>query len=257
MKKMLIAGNWKMNTTPKEAKVLAQKILYGLESLGKTHSKVLLCPPYTNLFAVKEVINNSEIELGGQNCFYELQGAYTGEISPLMLLELGCSYVIIGHSERRTYFVETDDVINKKVSSAVVAGLKVILCIGETLEQRKNNDTFAILEYQLNQDLHLLEIKDIKNVIIAYEPVWAIGTGISASVEQIAEAHDWIREFFRNKYGEIANEMIILYGGSLSDNNCFEILNIKNVNGGLIGGASLDPTKFLNIIKTAEDLLSQ
>lgn len=257
MKKMLIAGNWKMNTTYKEAKELALNIVSGLSGLGQLKSKILFCPPFTNIFAVKEAIKGFEIELGAQNCFYELKGAFTGEISPLMLLELGCNYVIIGHSERRTYFGEDDALINRKVLAATRAGLNVILCIGETLEQRKKNETFSVLEYQINTDLDLFPSEHLKRLVIAYEPVWAIGTGISATNEQIEEAHNWIREYLIGKFGSIANDIIILYGGSLSDSNSAEIFSIANVNGGLIGGASLDATKFLNIIKSAEVILSQ
>ncbi len=256
MKKMLIAGNWKMHTNYKEAQELALAILSGVNEISNLQSKILLCPPFTNLFSVKEVIQSSVIELGAQNCHFEQKGAFTGETSPKMLYDLGCKYVIIGHSERRTYFNEDDILINKKVISAINTGINVILCIGETIEQRQNSETFNILEHQLKYDLKELDSANLRNIVIAYEPVWAIGTGISATTEQIEEAHQWIKRYLYTNYREIANDLLILYGGSMNDKNALEIFKIEDVNGGLIGGASLKSEVFLNMIESSEKVLN-
>lgn len=248
MSKYLIAGNWKMNTNLDEAK----KITDELHSFIDYDSEVemLICPPYTHLGFLSEIVDFSRISLGAQNVHFEEKGAFTGEISNDMLLSVGCEYVIIGHSERRTLFCETDEMINKKVMNSLDVGLRVILCIGETLEERENGNTNTKLETQLTKGL--IGVDEIHNLKIAYEPVWAIGTGKTATTEQISETHHFISEFLKNKFGE--NSIKILYGGSMNAENAKEILAIENVNGGLIGGASLNPESFEAIYKSAVDL---
>lgn len=248
MSKYLIAGNWKMNTNLDEAKSITD----GLHSYINYDSEVemLICPPYTHLGFLSEIVDLSRISLGAQNVHYEDKGAFTGEISNDMLLSVGCEYVIIGHSERRTLFDETDEMINKKVMNSLKAGLRVILCIGETLEERESGITNSVLEGQLNRGL--VGVVDTINLKIAYEPVWAIGTGKTASTEQITETHSFIAKLLKNRFGE--NSIKILYGGSMNSENAKEILSIPNVKGGLIGGASLKPESFLAIYSAALEL---
>lgn len=256
MKRMLIAGNWKMNTLPTDGASLATSLKNSLAN-RKLHAEVLVCPPYTSLSAVADVIKGTDIMLGSQNCYYEEKGAYTGEVSPQMLMFLGCSNIIIGHSERRTIFNETDELINKKALAILKAGLRPIICIGETLEQRKNNQTFSILERQIADDFNGIDNKYIEKIVVAYEPVWAIGTGLAATTEQVQEAHAFIRLQLSNIFGDSASSIIILYGGSLNDQNAESLLELKDVNGGLIGGASLKSESFLSIINTAENILNR
>ncbi|MCX6155394.1 MAG: triose-phosphate isomerase [Candidatus Kapabacteria bacterium] len=255
MKKMLIAGNWKMNCNSFEATVLVEYIWGGLlEKILK--SEILVCPPFTSLETVVKVLEKAPVHVGAQNCHYEPKGAFTGEISIQMLSHIGVEYVIIGHSERRSIFGEDDELINNKLKAIINADLKPILCIGETLNERNEGKTFDILKFQLEKCLESVTESDIYKITIAYEPVWAIGTGISATREQIVEAHDWLRTYLISKYGSVANDVIILYGGSLNAKNAESVLSVKNVNGGLIGGASLNPEEFLIIINVAENILS-
>jgi len=261
MKKYLIAGNWKMNTTISETTELINSLSNGLKKMDETYSAsavtVLVCPPFTNIPKVAELtvdnLNNGKkiIKVGSQNCYYEKKGAFTGEISIEMLKAIGCEYIIIGHSERRAIFNETNELINKKLLAILTESITPILCIGETLEERKTGNTFKVLEEQLNDCLQGIDNSTIDKIVIAYEPVWAIGTGVSATVAEIAEAHKWLREFLVGKFGAKANDVFLLYGGSLSDANAKETLSIANVDGGLIGGASLVTEKFLAIIETA------
>lgn len=245
MSKYLIAGNWKMNTNLDEAKSITDRLHSYIDYDSEV--ELLICPPFTHLSFLSELIDLSRISLGAQNVHSEKNGAYTGEISIDMLLSVGCEYVIIGHSERRSIFGEDDKFINKKVVNSLNAGLRVILCIGETLEQREKGETFEILENQLEKGL--IGVEKIINLKIAYEPVWAIGTGKTANKEQISETHEFISKFLIKRFGE--NNIKILYGGSMNAENAEEILSIKNVNGGLIGGASLKPDSFLSIYNTA------
>lgn len=251
MRKKLIAGNWKMNTNIQDATDLTYQIL---EKIGEKHlfSEILICPPFTNLYAVNEILKNTNISIGAQNCEYRTSGAFTGEISVDMLSNVGCSYVIIGHSERRQFYNETDELVNLKIKSVIYAGLTPILCIGETLDERNSGDTFKVLSRQLSIAFQNIDIRDLTKIIIAYEPVWAIGTGISATNEQAGEAHTWIREFLRSNYGYEAAEIRILYGGSMNDKNAFDLLSLKDVDGGLIGGASLKADSFYSIIESSE-----
>jgi len=252
MKKYLIAGNWKMNTSPLEAKELALNIIKELEPVNVSENiDILICPPYTNLWLVKETIQGSIIKLGSQNCYFEKSGAYTGEISINMLKETGCSYVIIGHSERRAIFNETDDIINKKVHAVLENGLTPILCIGETLKERQNEETNKVLECQLNNGLKNIMEQEATKIVIAYEPVWAIGTGVSATTEQVEETHQWIKDWLSRRFSIDKKEIILLYGGSMSPKNSKELLALEDVNGGLIGGASLKAQSFVEILKSA------
>lgn len=248
MSKYLIAGNWKMNTNLDEAKKITDK----LHSFKDYDSEVemLICPPYTHLGFLSELVDLSRISLGAQNVHFEEKGAFTGEISNDMLLSVGCEYVIVGHSERRILFGETDEMINKKVVNSLKAGLRVILCIGETLEERENGSTNKILERQLS--IGLIGVEETINLKVAYEPVWAIGTGKTATSEQISETHSFIANFLQNRFED--NSIKILYGGSMNAENAKEILAINNVNGGLIGGASLNPESFLAIYNSALEL---
>ena len=254
MKKMLIAGNWKMNTTIVESTNLVNEIV---DSIGnkKYNSRILICPPFTNLLPVFNLVKSTDICLGAQNCYYQSKGAFTGEISIQMLKSVGCTDVIIGHSERRTIFHETDQLINQKIKATIENELIPVFCIGETLDERKSDLTFEVIKRQLDIGLEGIEINEAGNIVIAYEPVWAIGTGISASIDQVEEAHDFIRNELYNKYSDTARDMLILYGGSVTADNAESILRIGNVNGALIGGASLKPESFLTIISASEKIL--
>jgi triosephosphate isomerase len=252
MKKFLIAGNWKMNTNVYEAVELAKHIVHGVSTRNIADKvQVLICPPNTNLDAVHRELKDSKTILGAQNCHYEDKGAFTGEVSPNMLKQFDCEYVIIGHSERRQYFNETSELTNKKVIAALNHEIKPILCIGESLEQRQNGSTFNVLAEQLEVGLKNYPKDKIANLVIAYEPVWAIGTGVSATTEQVVETHLFIREKLCSILGDNAKDIFILYGGSLNPNNAQEILSSNNVDGGLIGGASLKHDQFLAIIDYA------
>lgn len=255
MNNFLIAGNWKMNKNIIETGELVKAIRDENEKTDKA-VEILVCPPFTSLETATAAIEDSEIKLGAQNFHYEEKGAFTGEISASMLQSANCKYVILGHSERRKVFGEDDHLINKKVLAALKNSLKPILCIGETLEERENDLTFNVLERQLKLALNDVKQSDLENITIAYEPVWAIGTGVSASPEQADEVHNWLRTFLLEKYGSHTKNIKLLYGGSLKPENAKDLLKLTNINGGLIGGASLDAEKFNSVIKTAEGLLS-
>ena len=257
MNNFIIAGNWKMNTTINESIDISKNIVSSVNKISKLKSNIIICPPFTNIYCVaneaKNSINNN-VFIGAQNCYFEAKGAFTGEISIDMLKSLGCKYIIVGHSERRAYFKETNSDINKKIKSIIGNNLNTILCIGETLEQREKGIMFDVLRQQLDECLMDIAENNMKDIIIAYEPIWAIGTGVSASTNEIDEAHNWLRSYFLEKYSNLGKEIYLLYGGSLNDKNAPEILAIENVNGGLIGSASLSPEKFISIINTAEAL---
>ncbi len=250
MKKYLIAGNWKMHKNISESEELIDTIKSNF-SQEDENVKLLVAPPFTNLYFVYQKIKDTGIYLGAQNCHWESSGAFTGEISPDMLQSVGCNYVIIGHSERRAMFGETNEKINKKLHALLSNSLNPIVCIGETLEQRQAGKTFQVLEDQLTNGLKGISNEQIKNIIIAYEPVWAIGTGVAATIEQVDEAHNWIREKLVNLFGENALQTIIQYGGSVNEKNSVELFSLKNVNGALIGGASLKADSFIKIYKNA------
>jgi len=238
-----------MNKLREEAASLIDGVLQ--EAGNITGIDTVLFPPYVYLDTAVRMCRNSTLRVGAQNTFYEKQGAYTGEISPVMLRDIGCEYVILGHSERRRYFGETNQIINKKMKSCLDAGLIPVLCIGETLEQRQEGLTFDILNEQLVYGLEGVDGELIKKTIIAYEPVWAIGTGMSANAAQAQEAHAFIRHTLKNFAGdEAAGQVRILYGGSLTPKNARELMEEEDIDGGLIGGASLRPELFCEIIKS-------
>ena len=255
MKKFLIAGNWKMNKTPSESVKFIEELGSGLVPKNLKDIEVLVCPPFTSLDRIRESIQPYEIRLGAQNCYYGESGAYTGEVSIPMLKDTGCEYIIIGHSERRQIFNESNEFVNKKVIAVLESGLKPIMCIGETLDERNQDKTFDILKEQLDQGLKDIDINKLDNLVIAYEPVWAIGTGISAEPPQIEEAHKWIRDYLGKQFGSATDSTMILYGGSMKPKNAESILALEGVNGGLIGGASIDPEAFLSIISIAESMV--
>ena len=245
----IIAGNWKMNKTPKETTdlIAAMKPL-----VADADCKVVLCVPFVDLDAALKASNGSNIEIGAENCHFELSGAFTGEVSPVMLKEMGVKYVIIGHSERRQYFAETDITVNKRLTAALAQGLKVILCVGETLEQREQGVTKELVRMQTKIAFGGVSAADAKNVIIAYEPVWAIGTGRTATSDQAQEVCKIIRDCVAEIYdNELAEGMTIQYGGSMNAKNADELLSKVDVDGGLIGGASLKAPDFATIVKAA------
>ncbi len=245
MRKKILAGNWKMNKSPKDVKEFMQTF----PALVKdTENEVVLCVPYIDLGIAIELTKNTNIKIGAQNAHYEEKGAYTGEISVPMLKELGIEYVIIGHSERRQYYNETDGSVNRKLKAVLASDLKPILCVGETLEQREEGITKEFVTTQVKLALDGLSIDDVRKVVIAYEPIWAIGTGKTASKEDANEVCSWIREEVRELYGDVANEIIIQYGGSVKSSNAKELFGMSDIDGGLVGGASLDPEEFAKIV---------
>lgn len=250
MRTPLIAGNWKMNTTLNEAIALVKEILPGLEEI-KGVEKVL-CPPFISLAAVKELLKGSSIKLGAQNMYFEEKGAYTGEISPPMLAEL-CQFVILGHSERRHYFGEGGEVIDKKVRVALKVELKPILCIGETLEENEAGKTEEVLVKQLGSSASREYYSS--GMVLAYEPVWAIGTGRAASGQQANDTIGFIRQFISKQYGkEIAQGLRILYGGSVNSANIAEFIKQPEIDGALVGGASLKADEFLGIVRQTSEI---
>ena len=251
-KHAIIAGNWKMYKTPTEGYNFVQdfvNLVLNIEDM-----EVIFCPPFSALFNIDVVLKETPYKLGAQNCHWENEGAFTGEISVSMLESCGVDYVILGHSERRHIFNETNEWVNKKVKAVLNGGLKPILCIGETLDQRKSNETKDVLFYQLKEGLN--GVMELDDVVIAYEPVWAIGTGETATTGQVSEAHKWVREILSDLYSqEIADDTSILYGGSVKPKNAGELFEIKDVNGFLIGGASLTIDPFKEIILTVNKKL--
>ncbi|MBQ6262219.1 MAG: triose-phosphate isomerase [Clostridia bacterium] len=251
VRKVVIAGNWKMNMTPSQAKEAVAATAKLVE--GKSGCDVVLCVPFVDIAAAIEAAKGTNVKIGAQNVHFEKKGAFTGEVSADMLLETGAEYVIVGHSERRQYFGETDETVNKRAKAALDAGLTVILCLGEVLEQRQAGITAEIVSMQTKLDLAGITAEQMKRVIIAYEPVWAIGTGLTATPEQADEACGIIRGVIANLYdGDLAEATVIQYGGSMNDGNAAELLSKVNVDGGLIGGASLVPEKFSKIVEAAQ-----
>jgi triosephosphate isomerase (TIM) len=246
----LIAGNWKMNLNFEQSAALVKAIAIGIKDLSGV--EVLVAPPFTNLSVVKQAIGNSGILLAAQNMHWEKEGAFTGEISAQMLIEAGCSHVILGHSERRSLFKERDEMINYKVKSAVSTGLKPIVCVGETLGERENNWTFDVIRNQLSGSLkHFVDEGSIpSSLILAYEPVWAIGTGRTASPEQAQEVHIFIRNWVKETFGKDSSDQVrILYGGSVKPDNITSLMSKPDIDGALVGGASLKPDSFMGIIR--------
>lgn len=246
----LLVGNWKMNGTRGECVDRARAIVSGLAK-ARIAGEIAVAPPYTALAAVKEVLKNSEVQLAAQNCHWEESGAYTGEVSPLMLKETGCDGVILGHSERRHILHETDRMVAQKIAAVGRHALRPIVCVGETLRERRAGRTWSVIERQLRVALKAAVKAAIETVEIAYEPVWAIGTGQNATPEQIGEVHDQIRKFVVTVFGaEKGDRVRILYGGSVKPENAAALMSTPEVNGLLVGGASLDPEAFLSIAQS-------
>lgn len=249
LRKAIIAGNWKMNKTPSEAKALIEALKPHTEGMD---CEIIICVPYVDLQTAIECTKGANISVAAQNCHFEDSGAYTGEISALMLKEMGVEYVIIGHSERRQYFAETDETVNKKLKAALKHGIKPILCVGELLEQRENGTTFEVCEAQIKLAYKDIDKADAKNIVTAYEPVWAIGTGKTATSDEAEQVIKYIRTVIAGIYDkELADGVTIQYGGSMNAKNAEELLDMENIDGGLIGGASLKAEDFAVIIKAA------
>jgi triosephosphate isomerase len=249
MRKKIVAGNWKMNMDLPEGLKFASSIEKHFKENPSSKAQVILCTPFIHLAGVAEILKNSKVALGAQNCASEASGAYTGEVSAYMVKSTGAEYVIIGHSERRSYYHEDDRTLNKKVMLALNAGLKVIFCCGEVQKEREEGKHFIIVKRQLQEGLFSLTEAQMDSVVIAYEPVWAIGTGLTASPAQAQEMHKYIRDLVKEKYGnDCAKKLPILYGGSCKPSNAAELFSNPDVDGGLIGGASLKKDDFAGIV---------
>lgn len=254
MRKTIIAGNWKMYKTIKEGQELVNALkreLYNIENID-----IVVCPPYTLLSYLADMLISSNISLGAQDTYWQDEGAWTGEVSPEMLKDIGCEFVIIGHSERRQFFGETNETVNKKIKAALSHGLIPIVCVGESLAQREQSKTFDVLTDHVKNGLLGIEAKDALNLVIAYEPVWAIGTGKTAAPQQAQEAHKFIRSLLGNLYNkEIADVMRIQYGGSVRPENTAELMRQPDIDGALVGGASLKGDSFSAIVKISSEVL--
>lgn len=247
MKNKIIAGNWKMNKTIAETKTLIGSLI---PLVADTNNTVIICVPFTDLATAVELTKGTNIHVGAQNCHWKESGAFTGEIAPSMLVELGVEYVVIGHSERRTYFGETDATVLARTNAALSAGLKPIVCIGETLAERESGNMENVLRRQIVEGFKGITAEQLANVIVAYEPVWAIGTGVTATDEQANDSIAFCRSVFAEIYGEeVANALYIQYGGSMNDKNAAGLLAMEHIDGGLIGGASLVAEKFSGVVK--------
>ena len=250
MRKKIVAGNWKMNMDLAEGLKFAAVVDKYFRENPPAKAQVILCPPFIHLAGVAEIVKKGKIALGAQNCSSEASGAYTGEVSAYMVKSTGADYVIIGHSERRSYYHEDDKLLNKKALLALNAGLKVIFCVGEVKSEREDGKHFIIVKRQLEEGLFSLTGEQMHSIVIAYEPVWAIGTGLTASPDQAQEMHKYIRDLVKEKYGnEIAKTLPILYGGSCKPSNAAEIFSKADVDGGLIGGAALKKEDFAGIVE--------
>lgn len=245
MRKKVIAGNWKMNKTPQEATALISELK---PLVADAKCDVIVIPPFVALPAAVEAAKGSNIKVGAQNMYFEESGAYTGEVAPNMLVELGVEYVVIGHSERRQYFAETDETVNKKVKKALEHNLTPIVCCGESLEQRELDITTELVASQIKIAFSGLDAQQAKKVIVAYEPIWAIGTGKTATSDQANEVCCAIRSVLRGLYGDAADEIIIQYGGSVNSKNAAELMAMSDIDGGLVGGASLKADEFSKIV---------
>jgi triosephosphate isomerase len=256
MRKTIIAGNWKMYKTIKEAIELANGLKREFFKLDFSAVDVVLCPVFTALSEVAEVLSETDIGLGAQDVYWQDEGAFTGEVSPVMLKDAGCQYVIIGHSERRQFFGESNETVNKKIKAALRCGLTPIVCVGENLQERETNKTFKVIEDHINNGLTDISASDILKLVIAYEPVWAIGTGKTATPDQAQEVHKFIRDLLKNNYGqEAADNVRIQYGGSVKPENITELMNKPDVDGALVGGASLKVESFSVIVAKASEVM--
>ena len=245
MRKPIIAGNWKMHKTIAEALEFVNEVK---DRVNNDKVEAVICAPFTLLKDLKQATKGTNIKIGAQNMHFEEKGAFTGEISPLMLKELDMDYVVIGHSERRQYFNETDETVIKKVLKALVVGIDPILCVGETLEEREAGNTKDVCKVQVEKALENVSKEDLAKVVIAYEPVWAIGTGKTATSEDANDVIAYIREVVANLYGELANEVRIQYGGSVKPSNVAEIMNQSDIDGALVGGASLEANDYVELV---------
>lgn len=245
MRRKVIAGNWKMNKSPSDVVDFMRTFP---ELVKDTVNEVILCVPFIDLMEAMKLANGTNVKIGAQNVHFKDNGAYTGEVSPKMLKDIGVQYVIIGHSERRQYYNETDESVNLKLKAALAHGLNPIVCVGETLEQREAGITKEFVTNQVKFALKDIEKDELKNIIIAYEPIWAIGTGKTASSEDANEVCKWIRDEIRNLHGSVADDIIIQYGGSVKSTNAKELFEMSDIDGGLVGGASLEPDEFSKIV---------
>jgi len=250
MRKKIVAGNWKMNTLLPDGELLVKQLEFLTKEL-ETEVKMIVCPPFTHLATIGKLIKEKDINisLGAQNCADHESGAYTGEVSAKMLSNLGCKYVILGHSERREYYGETSEKLYKKINLVLKEGMTPIFCVGERLEERESNRHFEVVSEQIKDVLYKLRGIELDRVIVAYEPVWAIGTGKTATSDQAEEMHAYIRRVIASEFGEYADSIPILYGGSCKPSNAAELFSKENVDGGLIGGASLVAQDFIGIVK--------
>jgi len=250
MRKPIVAGNWKMNKSSDEAEALVKGVVSAVS--GVDGVDVVVCPPYTALERVAGTLAGTSVALGAQNMHWEASGAFTGEVSGAMLLTCGCKYVILGHSERRQYFGETDKSVNKRLKTALRVGLMPIVCVGETLEERKSEVTDRVVRKQVTGALEGILVSEAKDLVLAYEPVWAIGTGLTASPDQADAVHAMIRQVLADLYDEkVAQSVRIQYGGSVKPDNAVDLFGQPNIDGGLIGGAALDADSFAAIVKAA------
>lgn len=247
MEKYIIAGNWKMHKTINEGTEFIRQLNAGITS--NPHREILLCVPFTMLHAASETAQDTAVQIGAQNMYFEEKGAFTGEISPVMLKDAGSNYTLIGHSERRTLFGETNEEINKKIKAALKFEITPILCVGESLEEREAGKLQSVLQTQVEKALEGVTSTDAQKIIIAYEPIWAIGTGKTASAQDANQAHEIIRSILEKKYNaELAQNMLILYGGSVKPDNVNELMSMPDINGALVGGASLEVESFTKIV---------
>lgn len=245
MRKKIVAGNWKMNLTKNEGLLLVEGVVNGM---NKSDVKVIIAPPFPFISDASTVASKSEVSVAGQNCHQEKSGAYTGEVSAAALKSFGCEYCIVGHSERRQYYSEDDKLINQKIKQLLDNHIQPIYCCGESLEERESEEHFKVVEMQIQSALQGLKKDELLNVVVAYEPIWAIGTGKTATPKQAQEMHTFIREKLAQVLGNEAQEVSILYGGSVKPDNARELFSQKDIDGGLIGSASLNATDFLAII---------
>lgn len=246
----MIAGNWKMNLLVGEAVELVTTLK---NQLADAEAEVVVCPAFPALHAVSQVLKDSPIAVGGQNCYSKESGAFTGEVSPQMLKDVGCTWTIIGHSERREIFEESDEFLNEKLHFALDSGLNVMFCVGETLEQREGGQMNDVLTRQVSKGLTGIKEQQFEHIAIAYEPVWAIGTGVTATPDQAEEAHAFVRQLVRDQFGEtVASDLRIQYGGSVKPDNAGELMGKPNVNGALVGGASLKSESFIGIVRASQ-----
>ncbi len=248
MRKPLMAGNWKMHKNIPEAIAMVKELKPMIADVKDVD--VLICPVFTAVYPLANEVKGSNIHIGAQNVYWEPKGAFTGEIAVNMLADAGASFVIIGHSERRQYFCETDETVNKRTKATLDAGLIPIVCVGETLQERESDNTFKVIEKQVRNGIKNFSKEEAGKIVIAYEPVWAIGTGKTASPQQAQEVHEFIRNIYSQMYGaDIADKVRILYGGSVKPDNVSELMKQKDIDGGLVGGASLEASSFAKLVK--------